>query len=79
MSTNPNPLDLMKGVDLDSLMWVKSGQSPQDACVEVAAVPGGVLVRNSNIPCSPVVPYTTVEMTAFVAGVKDGDFDQFTA
>ncbi|HEY5834018.1 DUF397 domain-containing protein [Streptomyces sp.] len=60
--------------------WVRSGRSNQSGnCVEVAALPdGSVAVRNSRHPEGPALVYTRAEITAFVAGARDGDFDTFT-
>jgi len=38
-----------------------------------------VAVRNSRHPEGPALVYTRAEITAFVEGAKDGDFDAFTA
>ncbi|SEN74926.1 DUF397 domain-containing protein [Actinacidiphila rubida] len=66
---------------LTGVRWVKSGRSNQSGnCVEVAALPdGSVAVRNSRHPDGPALIYTRAEITAFVEGAKDGDFDAFTA
>ena len=46
-----------------------------NSCVEVALLPGGrVGVKNSKNNKAPHV-YTADEWRAFVAGVKDGEFD----
>jgi hypothetical protein len=57
--------------------WRKSTASnPSGACVEVAALPGGdVAVRNSRHPSGPALVYTRAEIAAFLAGVRDGEFD----
>ena len=63
--------------DLGSLRWLKSRRSnPSGNCVEVAELPGGgVAVRNSRDPEGPALIYTSAEITAFILGAKDGDFD----
>lgn len=68
------------GVPADSLRnvtWLKSRHSTADGnCVEVALLAGGeVAVRNSRDPRGPALVYTQAEIAAFIAGVKDGEFD----
>lgn len=56
--------------------WRKAAASQLgQECVEVAAVVGGVAVRDSNNPHGPVLLFTQGEWDAFVGGVKDGEFD----
>ena len=53
-----------------------SRSNPSGNCVEVAALPnGGIALRNSRHPSGPALVYTRAEISAFLAGVKDGQFD----
>lgn len=73
MSSVPN------GVRASSLdvRWIKSRRSNAEGnCVEVAALSGGyVAMRNSRDPDGPALVYTPAEIAAFLAGAKDGEFD----
>jgi Domain of unknown function (DUF397) len=62
---------------LGDVRWRKSRHSnPNGECVEVAALPSGeIAMRNSRFPVGPVLLYTQAEITAFLAGAKDGEFD----
>lgn len=62
---------------LTDVTWMKSHHSnPSGNCVEMALLPGGdVAVRNSRHPEGPALVYTEGEVRAFLAGVRDGDFD----
>jgi Domain of unknown function (DUF397) len=65
---------------LGEVQWRKSRASnPSGNCVEVAALPGGeVAVRNSRQPDGPALVYTRAEIAAFLAGVRNGEFDDLT-
>jgi hypothetical protein len=71
----------MPAADLGEVRWLKSQHSnPNGACVEVASLPSGeIAMRNSRFPAGPVLVYTQAEITAFLAGAKDGEFDQVVA
>jgi hypothetical protein len=44
--------------------------------VEVAPLPdGAIAVRNSRHPSGPALVFTRGEVSAFLAGAKDGEFD----
>ncbi|WP_329237793.1 DUF397 domain-containing protein [Streptomyces sp. NBC_00111] len=72
---NGVPANSLTGVE-----WKKSQHSnPSGNCVEMAMLPGGsVAVRNSRHPEGPALVYTRDEVRAFLAGVRDGDFDTMT-
>ena len=62
---------------LTSAAWRKSSASnPSGNCVELAGLPGGeVAVRNSRHPSGPALVYPRAELAAFIAGAKNGEFD----
>jgi hypothetical protein len=61
---------------MTELKWRKSSRSNVGACVEVAPLPdGGRAVRDSKDQAGPILVFTPAEWSAFVAGVKGGEFD----
>jgi Domain of unknown function (DUF397) len=68
------------GIPADQLVsaaWRKSTASnPSGSCVEVADLADdAIAVRNSRYPGGPALIYTRAEITAFLTGVKNGEFD----
>lgn len=72
--------EIHNGMSADTLtdvQWRKSRHSGAVGnCVEVATLDTGeIAVRNSRFPNGPALVYTRAEIAAFVAGAKDGEFD----
>ncbi len=67
----------MPAGQLRGARWRKSRVSnPSGSCVELAELPGdAIAVRNSRDPVGPALVYTRAEITAFLRGVKNGEFD----
>jgi Domain of unknown function (DUF397) len=65
-------------MDLYDVTWRKSSYSTSNGggCVEVADLPdGGRLLRDTKDRNGPVLQFTAPEWAAFIAGVRDGEFD----
>jgi hypothetical protein len=75
--TNPTPYNGIPASDLVDAPWRKSSHSnSQGNCVEFAELANGsVAVRNSRFPQGPALVYTRAEISALLAGAKDGEFD----
>lgn len=71
----------MSADQLTGVQWRKSRYSGAVGnCVEVATLDTGeIAVRNSRFPGGPALVYTRAEIAAFVAGAKDGEFDDVAA
>jgi hypothetical protein len=71
------PANGIAATELVGASWRKSSYSnSQGNCVEFAALPdGSVAVRNSRDPQGPALVYTRAEVSALIAGAKDGEFD----
>lgn len=54
--------------------WRKSTRCGTSSCVEVAKVDTAYLVRDSKNPHAAALTFTEDEWTAFVAGVRAGEF-----
>ena len=72
------------GIPADQLVsarWRKSQASnPSGSCVQVAELgDGAIAMRNSRHPSGPALIYTRAEIAAFLAGVKNGEFDDLGA
>jgi hypothetical protein len=72
--------DFANGISAELLSgarWRKSKRSgAMGNCVEISPLrTGEIAVRNSRFPTGPALVYTRDEMAAFLAGAKDGEFD----
>jgi hypothetical protein len=54
--------------------WRKSSRCGTNACVEVAKVGDGYLLRDSKRPEQEPLRFTEEELTVFVAAFADGEF-----
>ena len=64
-------------MNLSSAQWRKSSFSAggSDNCVEVAAVPGTVAIRDSKDPHGPVHLIPPAAFRDLISRIKRGDFD----
>jgi Domain of unknown function (DUF397) len=62
-------------VDPTTLRWRKSSHSSSNGCVEVALDADEIAVRDSKDRDGPVLRFTAHEWGAFLAGVRDGEFE----
>lgn len=64
-------------IDWSQAVWRKSSRSSGEGqCVEVARVDDTIGVRDTKLgEASPVLEFTPDEWRAFIAGMKDGEFD----
>lgn len=62
--------------DLMQARWVRSRACSSDGCVEVAHLAGGgVAIRDSKDERKPAHVFDREEWSAFITGVKNGEFD----
>jgi len=68
----------MAAGEVPGAAWRKSRHSnPDGSCVELSPLSRarGIAMRNSRDPQGPALIFTSAEMTAFMLGVKGGEFD----
>jgi hypothetical protein len=61
--------------NFSNALWHKSARSGATGCVEVATLERVVGVRDSKDRQGPVLVFRFDEWSAFLAGVRDGEFD----
>lgn len=66
----------MNDSDLSRAVWRKSSYSNGQGgnCTEVAAVPGGVAVRDSKFPDGVALKFAAEQWLVFTVGLKVGAF-----
>ena len=65
----------MSEPDLSRARWRKSSYSSANGqCVEVAQQDQTVAVRDSKTPVDPKLIFTRDEWSAFIRGIKNGNF-----
>lgn len=57
--------------------WFKSSRSGGNggSCVEVRVHDERIQTRDSKDPAGPVLAFSAAEWSAFIRGVRDGEFD----
>lgn len=69
----------MAAGEVPGAAWRKSHHSnPDGSCVELTPLPRTprrVAMRNSRDPQGPALIFTSAEISAFMLGVKGGEFD----
>jgi hypothetical protein len=61
--------------DFSNAIWHKSTRSGNSGCVEIATLERVIGVRDSKDRQGPVLVFRFDEWSAFLAGVRDGEFD----
>lgn len=61
--------------DFSNAVWRKSTNSSDGQCVEVAFVDSAIGVRDSKNPTGAMLEFNGGEWSAFLKGVKSGEFD----
>ena len=65
----------MRGESTEELSWHVARRCDSGACVEIGVRGEAILVRSSVDPRSRCVELSRDEWQVFIAGVKEGDFD----
>jgi len=62
--------------DISDVTWITSRACNNSACVQVAHLSGGqVALRDSKDTTKPAHVFDAAEWTAFLTGVRNGEFD----
>ena len=63
----------------NAAVWMKSSFCQSGECVEVGAVDGMVLLRDSKAPHGGTLRFSAAEFDAFVRGAAAGEFSNLIA
>lgn len=58
-----------------SIRWCRSSRCDSGTCVEVARIDGTIAIRDSKDVDGPVLTFSPQEWAAFIAAVRNGEFD----
>jgi hypothetical protein len=68
--------DELYALDISGVEWHSApGTEEHEERVEIAYLPAGAVAMRSSLDPDTVLRYTEAEWTAFVLGVRDGEFD----
>ena len=68
----------LSGEEIDQLGWRKSKRSKANGdCVEAAAAPGAVVIRDSKDPRGQTLRYSPDSWRSFLSAARAGRFDMF--
>ncbi|CAO5174180.1 hypothetical protein FAIPA1_370058 [Frankia sp. AiPs1] len=65
------PRPSVDGVDLDDLIWLRSGYTPTGMYIEAAALSGGVVLRHSHDPDGTALTFTRQTWAALLNSAED--------
>jgi hypothetical protein len=69
-------MDLVPGAPEEPVLnWKRSTFCSTSSCVEVTRMRNQIMVRDSKDPEGPALAYSPQEWSAFLSGVKHGEFD----
>ena len=66
----------LKPPTMEELNWLVAQKCNGGSCVRVASRGEQVVIGDSKNPGGPILTYTRSEWTAFVDGIREGDFDR---
>jgi predicted secreted Zn-dependent protease len=69
------PWARVKPPTVDELNWLVAQKCNGGSCVRVATRGEDIVIGDTKNPGGPVLTYSRSEWTAFVDGIREGDFD----